>query len=139
MDGYLEARHGLPGLCRPGRIPLVDGYSIAMEAGLQGLETVAGDISDGQQRFQAALAATELESPIGPIRLDERRQGIGRNYLFTLEPGADGKLAWMPLRSVENVEQTFNGYFAPGDPPPGQETIECRSSDPPPWTRAAGG
>jgi len=111
-------------------------YYGSMEAVLQALEAVDGDISDGQRRFQAALAEVELDIPtLGHIRLDERRQAIGPNYLYQFQQDEKGALVYKTIRTIENVEQTFNGYFRPGDPPPGRDTIECKHGNPPLWTR----
>ena len=53
-------------------------YYNAAEAVVQALEQVDGDLSDGQRRFQAALAGLEPGFPWGgSVRLDERRQAIG--------------------------------------------------------------
>ena len=110
-------------------------YSDSMEAVLRALEAVKGDLSGGQQQFQAALAAIELDTPTtGHIRLDERRQAIGPAYLIQFVYDK-GKLTYKTLSVAEDVEETFNGYFRPDDPPPSTNTIECKHGDPPPWTR----
>jgi branched-chain amino acid transport system substrate-binding protein len=138
-DAYLsDFDESFPDLAGYGATPFADSYYVAMQAILEALEAVDGDLSDGQRRFQAALAGIELDSPIGHIRLDERRQAIAPIYLFKLQTDAEGQLVWKPLRTVENVEQTFNGYFTPDDPPPGKDTIECKRGSPPPWTSAGG-
>ena len=111
-------------------------YYAGMEAALRALEAVEGDLSHGQRRFQAALAEVELDVPtLGHIRLDERRQAIAPNYLIQYQQDEKGALVYKTIRKLENVEQTFNGYFSPGDPPPGKDTIECKHGNPPPWTR----
>ncbi len=58
-----------------------------MEAVLQALEKVHGDLSNGERRFQAALAKVELDAPNGHIRLDGNRQAIGASYLNRILPG----------------------------------------------------
>jgi branched-chain amino acid transport system substrate-binding protein len=111
-------------------------YYGSMKAVLSALEEVDGDLSDGQRRLQAALAKVELDIPtIGHIKLDERRSAIGPNYLYRYRLDKHGALAYTTIRKIENVEQTFNGYFKPGDPPPGEHTIACKKGNPPPWTR----
>lgn len=111
-------------------------YYGGMKAVLEALEAVDGDLSDGQRRLQATLAKVELDIPtIGHIKLDERRSAIGPNYLYRYRLDNNGALAYTTIRKVENVEQTFNGYFTPGDPPPGEHTITCKRGNPPPWTR----
>jgi YVTN family beta-propeller protein len=110
----------------------------SVEAIVQALELVDGDLSDGQRRFQVALTGIELDAPDGHIRLDERRQAIGSSFLIQYRPDASGKLQWKPFRTVANVEQTFNGYFGPGGPLLGDNTIKCKHGNPPPWARAGG-
>jgi hypothetical protein len=34
---------------------------------------------------------------------------------------------------VPNVEQTFGGYFKPGDAPPSERAPACVKRKPPPW------
>jgi hypothetical protein len=36
---------------------------------------------------------------------------------------------------VPNVEQSFGGYFAPGDPPPNRTHPACVKRTPPPWAQ----
>ena len=109
-------------------------HTNAMEAVLQGLESVEGDLSDGQQRFQAALARTDLDAPNGRIRLDENRQAVAPNYIQRVEGSAE-RLTMRTHKTVRSVEHTFNGYFRPDDPPVGRETIECKKGNAPPWAR----
>jgi branched-chain amino acid transport system substrate-binding protein len=110
-------------------------YTDSMEAVLRALEAVDGDLSQGQRRFQAALAGIELDTPTtGHIRLDERHQAIGTTYLVQF--GYDKcQVTYKTLSVAENVEQTFNGYYSPDDPPPSTNTIPCKRGNPPPWTR----
>ncbi len=103
-----------------------------MEAVLQGLESVEGDLSDGQQRFRAALARTDLDAPNGRIRLDDNRQAVAPNYIQRVE-GSAQRLTMRTHKTVRGVEHTFNGYFRPDGPPVGRETIECKKSNPPLW------
>ena len=125
-----------PSLAGWGIGPWALSYYNSTSAALQALEAVEGDLSDGQQRFKTALATVELDAPNGHIRLDERRQAIGANYITPYKTDAKGQLAgWKVLRVIEGVDQTFGGYFRPGDPPPGKKTLECTRGNPPPWAR----
>jgi ABC-type branched-subunit amino acid transport system substrate-binding protein/streptogramin lyase len=124
-----------PGFAGGGSGPWQLSYFNAVSAALQALATVEGDLSGSQQRFQRALANTELDAPQGHLRLDKRHQAIGPNYLTPYKTNKKGRPdGFRMLRAVENVEQTFNGYFRAGDPPPGKH-IECRQGNPPAWTR----
>jgi branched-chain amino acid transport system substrate-binding protein len=101
-------------------------YHDAMAATLDALSSVRGDLSQGEERFKAALARTRLTSPLGTITLDRDRQAIAFNNLFR-----DGRL----IRSIPGVDHTFGGYFTPGDPPPSLTTPVCKHGNPPPWAR----
>jgi hypothetical protein len=131
------ARHfpGLPRLTSPAGYPLALAYRNAMEATLEALERVGGDVERGQRRFRHALSHLELAGPTGRIRLDRNRQAIAPAYLNRLERDAHGKPVLRTLRVVPNVEQTFGGYFTARTPPPSPTTPSCRRAKPPAWAR----
>ena len=105
-----------------------------MEAVLRALEAVDADLSDDQRRFQAALANVELgTSREAQIRLDERRQAVGATWLARFQH--KGRDPTRFFKTIEDVEQTFNGYFDPNAPPPSTNTIPCKRGNPPPWAR----
>jgi serine/threonine-protein kinase len=110
------------------------GYYNAMNAVLGALEAVEGDLSNGQRRFQAELSRLELDAPNGRLRLDGNRQAIGPNYLQRFEEDEQGNPAVRTFRVLENVEQTFNGYFATDSPPSGPAEPQCVVGNPPAWT-----
>ncbi len=107
-------------------------YADSMEALLQALEKVHGDLSNGERRFQAALAKVELDAPNGHIRLDGNRQAIGASYLSRILPGKKGALHSTTFKVVPNVDQTFGGYFSGSDPLPSKTTPACKHGTPPP-------
>ena len=108
-------------------------FADGMEAVLRALEAIDADLSDDQRRFQAALANVELGIPgDDPLTLDERRQAIGTIGHSRIQH--DGRGASV-FKTVENVEQTFNGYFDPSAPPPSTNAVPCKRGNPPPWTR----
>jgi branched-chain amino acid transport system substrate-binding protein len=111
------------------------GYYNSMEAVLQALERVRGDLSDGERRFMAALAKVELDAPNGHVRLDAHRQAIAPNYLNRLELNPKGQLAVRTFETVPAVEQTFGGAFSPTSPPPGRTNPPCKRGKPPSWAR----
>jgi branched-chain amino acid transport system substrate-binding protein len=111
-------------------------FYVPMEAALRALEQVDGDLSDGQRAFRAALAKVALDAPNGRISLDERRQVVGPSYLVNYrKPASGGPPVVHTVRKTDGVEQTYNGYFSPDDPPLGRDTIRCRKADPPAWAR----
>jgi branched-chain amino acid transport system substrate-binding protein len=119
----------------PAEFPLALAYRNAAEATLEALERVNGDLSGRQARFREALAGLALETPTGTIRLDRRRQAIASAYLTRVDvtTGAKPKPLLRTIRTVPNVEQTFNGYFSAGTQPPSAVAPECRRQPPPRW------
>ena len=111
-------------------------YRNDMEAVLDALESVNGDLSGGQRRFQAALADTELDAPNGHISLDARRQAVVTTYLQRVVAGPGGQLRKRTFRSVPHVEQTFGGYFDPNDASPGRAHPQCKHGNPPAWAHS---
>jgi len=74
---------------------------------LTALKTVNGDLSGGQKKFMEALAKTKFDGPTGPISLDANRNAIASNYLSEIQKGADGKLAAVVIKRIDNVDQTL--------------------------------
>jgi branched-chain amino acid transport system substrate-binding protein len=111
---------------------LASAYRDGVEAALEALERAEGS---GGQSLRNALAGIELESPSGRIRLDRRRQAVAPNYLSRVVIAAGGRPTIRTVRMVPNVEQTFGGYFEPGDPPPSRTSTDCKHGTPPPWAR----
>jgi len=112
-----------------------DFYSYdAMEPVLRALEQVHGDLSNGERRFQKALAGVHFRAPNGETSLDGTRQAIAPTYLERVEKDAQGKLVVRQIGVIPGVEQTFGGYFGPGTPPPGRKQPACKHvTKPPPW------
>ena len=109
-------------------------YYGAMAAALHALDTVKGDLSQREQRFQAALARTQLDTPSGHVSLDADHQAITRNYLWRINKpdGSDKTL----IRVITGVDHTFGGYFTKHDPAPSELTPACRRGHVPPWARS---
>ena len=98
-----------------------------LAASLEALERARG------ATLTDALARVELDSPAGRVRLDANRQAIAPSYVSRLATDADGEPRTLGV--LPDVEQTFGGYFKPGDPPTSRTTPACRKGDPPPWAR----
>ena len=94
---------------------------------IQALNEVQGDLSNNQERFRKALAATTVESPPGPVRLDENRQGNATIFVTEVKEGKDGKLFNSFVRAFENVTQTMGMERAEFTKlgVPGRDTIQC--------------
>jgi len=83
------------------------GYYIATLAALQGLELAEGDLSNGQAAFKEALATMTLDTPLGPISLNENRQATGTIVINEVVDDGQGGLKNEFKASVEGVTQTL--------------------------------
>lgn len=108
-------------------------YRNAMDAALQALERAGGDLSNGQRGFRAALAAVKLDAPNGHLRLDANRQAVGTTYRFRVTANHKGAIDLRLLKPLENVDASFGGRFAPGDPIPDRTQPRCTAGHPPVW------
>jgi branched-chain amino acid transport system substrate-binding protein len=117
------------------------GYFTAMEAIAQGLEEVEGDLSGDQAAFRDALSNLELDAPLGTIKLDENRQAIMDNFLqqIVADQTGDDVPDVKTIKTIPQVDQTFAGFFSPETPSPDRTNPECKTADPPPWTKQGGG
>ncbi len=83
------------------------GYYIATLAAIAGLNAVNGDLSDGQQKFRAALSALKLASPLGEITLNENRQATGTVFVNEVAEGPGGTLVNKMVAKTDGVTQTL--------------------------------
>jgi ABC-type branched-subunit amino acid transport system substrate-binding protein len=83
------------------------GYYVSTLAAVEGLKAINADLSGGQRRFQQTLAALQLDTPLGRIRLDENRQAIGPVFVNEVTARADGSLYNRMVKRVDNVTQTL--------------------------------
>jgi branched-chain amino acid transport system substrate-binding protein len=105
-------------------------YEAAMEALVDALQAVHGNLGSDRQAVRTALAKVVLTAPEGRLSLDSRRQADGTNYLVRI--GRTVRLA----ATVHDVGQTFGGLFPPGGEPPSGTAPACRRAKPPPWAAA---
>jgi branched-chain amino acid transport system substrate-binding protein len=110
--------------------PLAVPYRDGLEAILLALERTQGATGTPLMK---ELAQLELASPTGRIRLDASRQAVAPNYL-TQVAKKRGAAPFTTLRVIRGVEQTFGGYFKPGDAP-SKTSPACERGMPPPWAR----
>jgi branched-chain amino acid transport system substrate-binding protein len=112
------------------------GYYTAFEAVAQALEAVDGDLSDGHAAFREEMSTMTLEAPLGEIKLDENRQAIMDNFLQEIveDQNGDGVADIQTIKRIEDVDQTFGGFFSPETPSPDRDDPKCVKKDPPPWT-----
>jgi branched-chain amino acid transport system substrate-binding protein len=130
-DAFAQAFPSLPAGSAFG--PISFQFRDGVEAVLQALESIDGDLTADGASFRRALARLTLESPLGTVRLDSRRQGIVPTYLSRLGPDGSGRPQIRTYRVIRKTEQTFGGYFQPGDALPSRTSPRCRSGNAPPW------
>jgi branched-chain amino acid transport system substrate-binding protein len=112
--------------------PVTIAYRDGVEALLGALEHTRAKTG---KTLLDVLARTRLDSASGQIRLDRNRQAVGSTYLSRVVTDAKRNRVIETLRVVSEVEQTFGGYFTPGDPPPSRTSPACRRGTPPAWAR----
>ena len=83
------------------------GYYVATIAALDALDAVGGDLSNGQAAFMAALATNTVQTPIGPIALNENRQASGSVFVTEVVEGDDGNLRSVFRARYDNITQTL--------------------------------
>ena len=95
-------------------------YYVSTKAALTALEEVGGDLSDGHQAFRAVLDDLTLETPTGPVTINENRQATAAVYINEVVEDAEGNLTTNPLERVDAVDQFLGlgeeAYAALGAP-----------------------
>lgn len=67
-----------------------------------------------------------LNSPYGPVKLDQNRQAVLNVFYQQLYLDSNGKLAIKTVGEVPGVDQTFGGTFSTSTPPPGRTFPPCK-------------
>ncbi len=103
------------------------GYYIATKAVLAGLNAVNGDLSDNHKALREWLSNSSIDTPVGPIKLDQNRQGIAPNFVTEVVEGPDGNLVNQLVRVTEPITQTLGidreKFLALG--PVGRDNPKC--------------
>jgi branched-chain amino acid transport system substrate-binding protein len=136
-DAYAEAlAEAYPDLEGTGSSVFAYGYYTAMLAIIEALEAVDGDLSDDHAEFRETMAEMTLDAPLGEIELDENRQAIMDNFLQRIvgDTNGDGVPDVETIKTIEDVDQTFGGFFSPETPAPDRNNPQCKKGTPPPWT-----
>jgi branched-chain amino acid transport system substrate-binding protein len=108
-------------------------YYDGMEAILQGLEQVKGDLSDKSQAFQQALTGLKPTFPNGQVSLDDNRNSVQPAYVVQVVKDG-GELGFKVVKTIDQVDQTFGGLFGPDSPEPSRTAPEKATGNPPPWS-----
>ncbi|WP_299205947.1 ABC transporter substrate-binding protein [uncultured Tateyamaria sp.] len=83
------------------------GYYVAALAAIEGLNAVEGDLSDDQAAFQAALSSMTLDTPLGPVTLNENRQATGSVFINEVVEDGEGGLKNEFKSRTDDVNQTL--------------------------------
>lgn len=83
------------------------GYYVATKAALKALAQVGGDLGGNQAKFREALSKLKLDTPTGPVTLDENRQAIGNIFVTEVAQRSDGTLYTKVVKTMRNVSQTL--------------------------------
>jgi branched-chain amino acid transport system substrate-binding protein len=108
-------------------------YYDGMEAILQGLEQVKGDLSDKSAAFQQALTALKPTFPNGQVSLDANRNSVQPAYVVQIVKDG-GQLGFKVVKTIDQVDQTFGGLFGPNSPDPSRDEPAKATGSPPPWS-----
>lgn len=96
------------------------GYYVATKAALKALAQVGGDLGGNQAKFRETLSKLKLETPTGPVTLDENRQAIGNIFVTEVAQRPDGSLYTKVVKTMRNVSQTLghprDAFIAKGVP-----------------------
>ena len=82
-------------------------YYNATNALFAALNSINGDLSDGHKKLRATLSAMVIEAPNGKIRLDDKRQAIGPNYITEVVEAPNGDLTNKMVKVIPEVRQTL--------------------------------
>ena len=82
-------------------------YYNATNALFAALNAVNGDLSDGHKKLRATLSAMVIDAPNGRIRLDEKRQAIGPNFVTEVVEAPNGDLTNKMVKVIPEVRQTL--------------------------------
>lgn len=103
------------------------GYYVAALAAIEGLNQVDGDLSDGQAAFREALSTMTLDTPLGPVKLNENRQATGSVFINEVVEDGQGGLRNEFKARTDDVNQTLGmsvaDFTAMGLP--SRETPDC--------------
>src|SRR3954452_1245013 len=107
-------------------------YYDGMNAIIDGLNKVNGDLSGNQKAFQDALKTLNPTFPNGKVTLDDNRNSVQPAYVVQVANDG-GQLGFKVQRTIDNVTQDFGGVFKPGAPAPSRTAPSCSKGKVPSW------
>jgi branched-chain amino acid transport system substrate-binding protein len=103
------------------------GYYIEATALMQALDTIKGDLSDGQKKLRETLASEVVDTPTGKVHLDHNRNAIADQFLTEVSLASDGHLYNKVVKVIPQVNQTLGVPEAEfkKNGPPSRENPSC--------------
>src|SRR3954467_10365192 len=108
-------------------------YYDGMEAILQGLDQVKGDLSDKSVAFQQALTGLKPTFPNGQVSLDANRNSVQPAYVVQIVKDGDS-LGFKVGKSTDEAAKPCAGLSGPDSPDPSRDEPAKATSSPPPWS-----
>jgi branched-chain amino acid transport system substrate-binding protein len=84
------------------------GYYVNTKAALLALDSIDGDLANGQVRFKNMLSNLEFVTPTGPVRLDHNRQAIATIFITEVDRNEDGTLYNRLVRLIPYVNNALS-------------------------------
>jgi branched-chain amino acid transport system substrate-binding protein len=109
-------------------------YYDGMEAVIQALTKVKGDLSGDEKAFQTALDGLQPTFPNGKVKLDANRNSVQPAYVVQVVKDGSS-LGFKVVQTVPSVDQTFGGLFSASSPAPSRTEPAKASGSPPPWAQ----
>jgi branched-chain amino acid transport system substrate-binding protein len=109
-------------------------YYDGMDAVIQALTKVKGNLSGNEKAFQAALDGLQPTFPNGKVKLDANRNSVQPAYVVQVVKDGSG-LGFKVVQTVPSVDQTFGGLFSASSPAPSRTEPTKASGPPPPWAQ----
>jgi branched-chain amino acid transport system substrate-binding protein len=109
-------------------------YYDGMQAIIQALTKVGGNLTNGEPAFRAALTKLNPTFPNGTVTLDSNRDSVQPAYVVQVVKSGSG-LGFKVIQQVPSVSETFGGLFSATSPAPSRTQPACTSGTPPPWAR----
>ena len=104
------------------------GYYVNTIAALTALDKVKGDLSNNHAKLRATLASMTLDTPTGPVKIDQNRNAVADMFLTEVALGKDGKLFNKVIKVIPQVDQVMGWdrkkFLALG--PVGRNNPECK-------------
>jgi branched-chain amino acid transport system substrate-binding protein len=80
-------------------------YYVNTKAALDALDAVKGDLANNQAKLRQTLSSMSVQTPTGPVKVDENRNAVADIFLTEVAKGADGNLFNKVVKVIPAVNQ----------------------------------